>query len=790
MKKYFIPAALFAGTLFVNAQNYHLNITQTPDKVVTEGKLKLGGSNPDGHKIGINSYYMTIDGKPMIATMGEMHYSRLPREEWEEQILKLKAGGINTLATYVFWALHEPKEGESCWEGNLDLRYFLELCKKHNMWTIVRIGPFCHGEMRSGSIPDWIYGRTFQIRTNDEEYLKYVDRHYENIAKQLQGHYYQEGGIVIGIQLENELQHSASPWPFGYPGQPLEFTVADYDVDNTHIGVQTAEQPVQAADMGQRHFATLKALSESKGIKAPLTTATGWGYAAMLPNESLPVTSCYPYNWWDAKLSPSRFYLFKDMTIEPDYSPVRYNPGDYPSFSAEMGIGNQHVYWRRVTPPDASAEAMVVRALGSGSNGVGYYMYQGGTTPRNENGFQSDHPMGVPLMSYDFKAPLAEFGFTRPTYRGLKLLHLFTNDFGNILAPMGIVLPEDAQTIMPTDQTKLRYAVRKKENSGFVFINNFQDHSPRINLRASIEIETSEGIRRFPSVGEITFKKDMSAIFPFNLEMNGAVLLTATAQPLAVLTDGAVKHYFFFAPDGIEPEFIFDTSSVRGRTRYTPTPGINSTVKVKPRNGDEFYLTTLTRSEALDAFKIKGNNGCERLVITNADLMQYDDKVVLQQTSPIITATVFSAKVGKKPFVKYTFENKPIEIKPIITTSGDRRMKVCLPKNAYDGVSELYLVVDYTGDTMQALVDGEMVSDNFWDATPWQIGLKRFESKMSKGIGLNLYMTALHPDATFLADIEGAKSLDFSKGKIARFNNVKIVPEYKVEFNPFNTISK
>ena len=79
MKKYFIPAALFAGTLFVNAQNYHLNITQTPDKVVTEGKLKLGGSNPDGHKIGINSYYMTIDGKPMIATMGEMHYSRSGR---------------------------------------------------------------------------------------------------------------------------------------------------------------------------------------------------------------------------------------------------------------------------------------------------------------------------------------------------------------------------------------------------------------------------------------------------------------------------------------------------------------------------------------------------------------------------------------------------------------------------------------------------------------------------------------------------------------------------------------
>ena len=58
----------------------------------------------------MNNFYMSIDGRPVIPVMGEFHYARYPREQWEEEILKMKAGGVNVLPTYVFWSLHEEVE--------------------------------------------------------------------------------------------------------------------------------------------------------------------------------------------------------------------------------------------------------------------------------------------------------------------------------------------------------------------------------------------------------------------------------------------------------------------------------------------------------------------------------------------------------------------------------------------------------------------------------------------------------------------------------------------------------
>jgi hypothetical protein len=132
------------------AQNtYTLNEPSTPKKVHT-GHLKHGGKSADGKTMEVNSYYVTVDGVPMIPITGEFHYSRYPEAQWEEAILKIKAGGVNVIPTYVFWNMHEEEEGKFCWEGNLNLRKFVSLCGKHGMNVIVRIGPFCHGEIRNG----------------------------------------------------------------------------------------------------------------------------------------------------------------------------------------------------------------------------------------------------------------------------------------------------------------------------------------------------------------------------------------------------------------------------------------------------------------------------------------------------------------------------------------------------------------------------------------------------------------------------------------------------------------
>ena len=133
----------------------------------------------------------------MLPVTGEIHYSRYPAEQWEQAILKMKAGGLTIIPTYVFWNIHEEKEGVFDWNGNRDLRRFVELCKKHDMDVIVRIGPFCHGEIRNGGLPDWLFARPVEVRSNDVNYLKYVERLYNEIAVQLKKLYYKDGNLIF-----------------------------------------------------------------------------------------------------------------------------------------------------------------------------------------------------------------------------------------------------------------------------------------------------------------------------------------------------------------------------------------------------------------------------------------------------------------------------------------------------------------------------------------------------------------------------------------------------------------
>ena len=157
MKNIIITSALCAITTISMAQQVYELSAPAKEKTIYTGHLKMGGTSPSGGSIDVNSYYMSIDGKPVIPVTGEFHYSRYPHEQWEEEILKMKAGGVNVLPTYVFWSLHEEQEGVFNWSGNLNIRKFFELCKKHGMNVIVRIGPFGHGEIRNGALPDWLF---------------------------------------------------------------------------------------------------------------------------------------------------------------------------------------------------------------------------------------------------------------------------------------------------------------------------------------------------------------------------------------------------------------------------------------------------------------------------------------------------------------------------------------------------------------------------------------------------------------------------------------------------------
>lgn len=762
---------MMTGMLAMAQQVYELDMP-VKEKTIYSGHLKLGGNNPSGERIEVNSYYMSVGGKPVIPVMGEFHYSRYPECQWEEEILKMKAGGVTVIPTYVFWSIHEEKEGVFNWEGNRNLRKFLSLCQKHNMWTVVRIGPFCHGEIRNGGLPDWLFAKPLEIRSNDANYLKYVKRLYEEIGRQLEGLYYKDGGTIIGTQIENEHQHSAAPWGITYPGEPKDMTSATYDANITMIGVSVQDKKITTADLGDLHMKTLKKMAEEAGIQTPLYTATGWGNAAVIGEEAIPVTAAYTYPFW-AKPGMSPFCMFKDIQKNPDYAPVRYDTEKYPSFCAEMGVGIQMIYTRRPIVTAKAAEALMVRTLGSGANGIGYYMYHGGSTSKmGPTAFFSDEPMGMPKISYDFQAPLGEFGLEHGSYRALRLLHLFLNDFSSQLAPMETVLPKGYEQMTPDNRETLRYAARVRGKSGFVFMVNFQDHdTARVDQKdLCLRLKFADETLRIPSQGTFTLPKDESLILPFNFQMEDALLKYATAQLLLKLDAKGTDHYFFFVPGGIRPEFVFDKTTVAGKHCYTPEAGLKSTFTVKTSSGKRFKVTTLTREQALNACKVDG-----KLLITSSMVLPEAGRVrLLNMGDPVFRYVEYPSAKGFKEQMK---EVSSVQTEYTFRKVGSRRLAVRFSGKEYPQVNDYFLQLDYTGDVAMAFLKGELVLDHFYYGAPWQISLKRFQQELTDE-ELSFYVRPLRKNAPFLSDLPGEAVPDFSKGSVVRVDSVQVVPQY------------
>ena len=796
---------LISSFSVVQAQQiYSIDASAVPAKPRTT-HLKLGGSGTGGRSISVNNEYLEFNGKPWIPVTGEFHYCRYPRKYWDESLKKMKAGGINTIATYVFWNVHEQTEGRFDWSEDKDLRKFVQLCADNGLLAIIRIGPFAHGEIKNGGLPDWLLGKPLSIRSNDPVYLSCVERFYKAIGNQLKGLYFKDGGPVAGIQIENEYQHSAAPWGLSYPGQPYDMTAADRDVALTQEGVGVSRENNPYSELGNDHMKILKELAIKAGMVTPLYTATGWGNAAIIANESIPVTAAYAYPFWTPKKDISRFFLFKDMHKTPDYAPVRYKPEDYPVFAAELGAGIMTVYTRRPVAVHKSFDAMINRCLGSGANGIGYYMYHGGSTPHKGSYYFSDEAYGLPKISYDFQAPIGEFGQVREGYQRLKLLHFFLNDFGDRLAPMKTILPANASSLKPENVTDLRYAVRGNGTSGFLFINNFQDDTVmtvKKNLRFSIN--TLSGIITIPASGAFDLQRDENVIFPFNFDLEGINLQYATAQLMTKGGDTESPFYVFFAPEGLKPEFFFSGKGFSVKPLNFAAVKETSRGKLVSCSADraEFLLIkgnkpirvlVLSKETAMKAY-LSDLNGKRRIVFSDntvipgngtVTLLGKGDNTLNIDVFPKLTSKL-SASEGK--LSRGSLNNKsysswsvtvPAKTFPVqMTRFGEKKFSVKLPEITGE-LNDYFLQIDYTGDTGMGFVGSELVTDEFFKGSIWDIGLRNILDNTSTR-EMVFYFRPVYSNATYLSDLAPQTVLNFGKNRsLLKINSVKFVPEYK-----------
>lgn len=657
------------------------------------------GKSPDGTEIGFTNYYMIKNGKPFFGISGEFHFSRVSPDQWENTILKMKAGGINTIATYVFWIHHEEVEGRFCFDGRRNLRKFVELCGRHGMYVIVRIGPFSHGEVRNGGLPDWLYGKPYEVRSNDEGFLHSVRLYYRAISEQLSGLYFKDGGPVIAAQMDNEYMHSAAPW---------EMTTG---ISNEWMTV---------GNDGDSYLLNLKRIAVEEGIVTPFYTCTGWGGAATPTEELMPLWGGYAYWPWifhseifDHPATPE--YIYRDnhnraVTSTYNFEPF-YDPESMPYACCEMGGGMSVCYNYRFRIDYESVDAMANVKLGSGCNFLGYYMYRGGTNPRGERTpfLNESH---CAKISYDYQAPIGEFGQIRPSFHRLRALHLFLKHYADSLCDLVTVLPEGSQDIDPADTRTLRYAVRTDGKRGYLFLNNYQDHAVCIDKKnETIQLHTEIGDVLFE---DVSLAAGESAILPFHMDLDGLHLICATAQPLAFARSEKKTIYYFFTPEGMRAEYRFASTESKN----------DNAVIIRPKNGKlsaeiihlperDIEIVTLTREE------------CNRFYALEVDgKMQYlfSDHVLFSDGKNVYEEQIIDAGMELQ-----------------LVQCGMSRYTVTIP-HMETACEDILLRIDYRGDIGHLFgADGTLLSDNFSNGALWEIGLG--EIGVKPGDVLTIYIT-------------------------------------------------
>ena len=146
-----------------------------------------------------------LNGKPFVVKAAEVHYPRIPRPYWEHRIQMCKALGMNTICIYIFWNIHEQKEGVFDFTGNNDVAEFCRLAQKNGMYVIVRPGPYVCAEWEMGGLPWWLLKKKdIRLREEDPYFMERVKIFEEKVGEQLSSLTIQHGGPIIMVQVENE----------------------------------------------------------------------------------------------------------------------------------------------------------------------------------------------------------------------------------------------------------------------------------------------------------------------------------------------------------------------------------------------------------------------------------------------------------------------------------------------------------------------------------------------------------------------------------------------------------
>lgn len=322
----------------------------------------------DGH------FYRNGEITPVLS--GEMHYSRIPHEYWRHRLQMMKGMGLNTVATYVFWNLHETEPGKWDFTGDKNLAEYIRTAGEEGMMVILRPGPYVCAEWEFGGYPWWLQNVPgMEVRRDNEAFLKHTEAYIKRLYEEVGDLQCTKGGPIIMVQCENE---------FGsYVAQRKDIPLEEH----------------------RRYNAKIKRQLADAGFDVPLFTSDGsWLFEGGSTEGALPTAN-----------GESDIENLKKVVNQ-------YHGGKGPYMVAEFYPGWLS-HWAEPFPQvSASDIARQTEAYLKNDVSFNFYMVHGGTNFGFTSGANYDKKRDIQpdLTSYDYDAPISEAGWVTPKYDSIR----------------------------------------------------------------------------------------------------------------------------------------------------------------------------------------------------------------------------------------------------------------------------------------------------------------------------------------------------------------------------------
>lgn len=338
----------------------------------------LSSCERSGRKFEVKEGKFLLEGKSIQLICGEMHYPRIPKEYWRDRLKRARAMGLNTVSAYVFWNFHERQPGVFDFEGQADLAEFIKTAQEEGLFVLLRPGPYVCAEWDFGGYPYWLQKDKQMVwRSNDERFLAACERYINRLGEELAPLTITNGGNIIMVQVENEY--------------------GSYAADKVYLG-------------------KLRDMIKAAGFNVPLITCDGAGQMEA--------------GYVDGALATVNGVVGEDIFKAVD----RVQQGG-PYFVAEFypawfDVWGQSHSYRDYKRPTEQLDWMMKNNVS-----ISIYMFHGGTNFWYTNGANNSYGYAPQPTSYDYDAPLGEYGNAYPKY------HAFREVIQKYL-PEGETIPE------------------------------------------------------------------------------------------------------------------------------------------------------------------------------------------------------------------------------------------------------------------------------------------------------------------------------------------------------------